>query len=169
MESNFKNKGFTLIEIMIAVSIIILISAIVLLNYGNSGQQLALQRSANKLAQDLRTAEEMAISAAQTGGQVPQGGYGIYFSTTNSTQYILFADSNGNGSYDAGEAVGNPITMEKKIKITSPSTLTITYSPPDPTVLINNNPANTSATITISNDNNSKSIIVNKTGLIYVQ
>ena len=75
-----KDKGFTLIELMIVTLIVALITAIVLINYRVGNRQLALNRSANKLAQDIRRAQEMAMSATACepcGGIVPPG-FGIF-------------------------------------------------------------------------------------------
>jgi len=161
-------KAFTLIELLVVTGIIILLSALVLPNYRTGESQLALQRSANKLAQDIRRAQEMAMSAKEFEGVVPPGGYGINFQT-NLTSYILFADLNNNKIFDSGEAI-ETLSLERGVKISnlSPaSPLTISFTPPDPTVNIN--PSNSLAIITLSNNGQTKIIKVNKAGLIYVE
>jgi len=152
----------------VVTGIIILLSALVLPNYRTGESQLALQRSANKLAQDIRRAQEMAMSAKEFEGVVPPGGYGINFQT-NLTSYILFADLNNNKVFDSGEAI-ETLSLERGVKISnlSPaSPLTISFTPPDPTVNIN--PSNSLAIITLSNNGQTKIIKVNKAGLIYVE
>ena len=161
-------KAFTLIELLVVTGIIILLSALVLPNYRTGESQLALQRSANKLAQDIRRAQEMAMSAKEFEGVVPPGGYGINFQT-NLTSYILFADLNNNKVFDSGEAI-ETLSLERGVKISnlSPaSPLTISFTPPDPTVNIN--PSNSLAIITLSNNGQTKIIKVNKAGLNYVE
>ena len=161
-------KAFTLIELLVVTGIIILLSALVLPNYRTGESQLALQRSANKLAQDIRRAQEMAMSAKEFEGVVPPGGYGINFQT-NLTSYILFADLNNNKVFDSGEAI-ETLSLERGVKISnlSPaSPLTISFTPPDPTVNINL--SNSLAIITLSNNGQTKIIKVNKAGLIYVE
>jgi len=152
----------------VVTGIIILLSALVLPNYRTGESQLALQRSANKLAQDIRRAQGMAMSAKEFEGVVPPGGYGINFQT-NLTSYILFADLNNNKVFDSGEAI-ETLSLERGVKISnlSPaSPLTISFTPPDPTVNIN--PSNSLAIITLSNNGQTKIIKVNKAGLIYVE
>jgi len=152
----------------VVTGIIILLSALVLPNYRTGESQLALQRSANKLAQDIRRAQEMAMSAKEFEGVVPPGGYGINFQT-NLTSYILFADLNNNKVFDSGEAI-ETLSLERGVKISnlSPaSPITISFTPPDPTVNIN--PSNSLAIITLSNNGQTKIIKVNKAGLIYVE
>ena len=163
-------KSFTLVELLVAVGIIILLTALVLPDYRAGERQFALQRSASKLAQDLRRAEEMAMSAKEppTAPDTFKGAYGINFQT-NSSNYILFADLDNDQIYDSGEEI-ETLPLEKKVKISnlSPaSPLTISFTPPDPTVNIN--PSDSSATITLSNNSQTKIIKENKTGLIYVE
>jgi len=165
-----KQRGFTLVELLVVIGIIILLSAIILPDYRAGERQFALQRSAHKLAQDLRRAQEMAMSAKEFPGAPAtfKGAHGIKFQT-NSSDYILFADLDNDQVYDSGEEI-ETLPLEKKVKISnlSPaSPLTISFTPPDPTVNIN--PSDSSATITLSNNSQTKIIKVNKTGLIYVE
>jgi GxxExxY protein len=168
------NTSFTLIELLVSIFIIVLISGIILANYRVGGQQLALQRSANKLAQDIRRAQQMAMGAAEysncTGNPNYKYGWGIYLNSSSPNQYILFADCDNGKDYDSpGEAVGDPIPLEAgvKIKTLSPSSpLTITFTPPDPTITIF---PSAPATITLGNDSQTKTITVNSAGLIEIQ
>jgi len=163
-------RGFTLVELLVSIFIIVLMSGIILANYRQSGQQFALQRSANKLAQDIRRAQQMAMGAAEHAGCPAdyKYGYGIYLTTSTNNQYILFADCDNWKDYDSGEAVGNPIPLEAgvKIKTLSGDPLTITFTPPDPTITIS---PFAPATITLGNDNQTKTITLNSAGLIEIQ
>lgn len=180
-------RGFTLLEITVVVAIISLLATIFLANYRGGERQFALKRSAHKLAQDLRTVQEMALSGQRTppalfGEEIfPRGGYGIYFSP-DSNSYILFADCNDNKEYDpsgpatscleASPAIPYPekikdLFLEEGVKISELSTgpsLSITFFPPDPTITISP-PANF-ATITLSFDNLSRQVYINTAGLI---
>lgn len=106
-----KDKSFTLIELMVVMTIISIMTAVVLANYRAGGQQLALDRSANKLAQDIRRAQEMAMSSRKEGGCGPgfSGEYGIRLSRLDAQYpgpkyYALFAncgdDIDEKGEYD---------------------------------------------------------------------
>lgn len=169
--------GFTLIELLVVTGIIILLSGIALVSYRPGQSQLALQRSANKLTQDIRRVQEMAMSAKEYQGKVPPG-YGVYLNQGNN-YFLIYADTNpaqGNEIYDGGDGIVETIYFEKNvyIKNLSPASLSINFKPPDPKTKISGtgiSEAN-SATITISletDPSKEKRIIVNKAGLIYVE
>lgn len=134
---NRVSSGFTLVEILVVTFIIILLSGIVLANYGSTKGRFALERSTQRLAQDLRRAEEMAMSTQKFEGSVPPGGYGIYFDSSEPYHYILFADSDGDGdgNYSGPSEQVENISLESKVKIKSlapTDPLTVIFIPPDP-------------------------------------
>lgn len=176
-----KDKGFTLVEILVTMSIMVILSAAVFSNYRAGGDQLALQRSANKLAQDIRRAQDMAMSAkiceVCSPQQIPPG-YGVYLKQ-NDNYYIIYADNNpaqGNEKYNVEDKIVETIYLEAKvyIKNVQPVSLSINFKPPDPKVKISGadvSDANLAA-ITLSLESDStqiKTVKVNKSGLIYVE
>ena len=190
---NFSKKknfgGFTLLEVLMVTSIIAIMSALVFANYENRNQQFALQRSVYKVAQDIRKASEMGMSAKEWENTIPKGGYGIYFKESTTT-YILFADCNDNRVYNStGSATsceaatpGQPypekveeIKLEKRVYIQNiepGSSFSINFKPPDPKIKITANGATTTdATTTIALETATttiRTIHVNKAGLIDV-
>jgi len=191
--SNTKSgAGFTLVELFVVLAIIVLLTGMIFINYRQGGTQLALQRSANKLAQDIRRAEEMAMSTREYKGMVPLGGYGIYLTITPPDQnhYILFADCDGDYEYDNPDcgSVGcasdcalavpaNPypekiedIKFESEVitSVLSLSPLTITLTPPDPTVRINQLTTSPAAVITLKIGVDTRTVTVNNVGLVTI-
>ncbi len=129
------SKGFTLIELLVVTAIIVLLSALILPNYRTGDQQLALQRSSYKLAQDLRRAQELALSSQKFGEDIPAG-YGAYFNVSDPTHYVLFADVDGDDAYDDPTEKVEKVDLEESIELSyllPASPLTIIFSPPDPT------------------------------------
>jgi Tfp pilus assembly protein FimT len=165
---------------LVIIAIIAILTLIVVPNYGSNGSQLALQRSANKLAQDIRRVEEMAMSAREISGSSPPYCYGIEF-TSSSNSYTLFVDANNDGQRGGGEPNIEPsIILENRIIVnrllidgsTEKDTVWITFEPPDPTIYFDYLPTGGSAfniNIELIGNNKTKTVIVNRAGLIYVE
>ncbi|MFH1180984.1 MAG: type II secretion system protein [bacterium] len=154
-------KGFTLVELAVVVGIILLFSVLIFPNFKSGRKNLALLRSASKLSQDIRRAQNMAMSS--------KGSFGIKIDK-NSSNYILFIDSNNDHIYNISEEI-ELLVLEEDITVSGLfpdfSPLNITFSPPDP--VTNFNPDSSTISIVISNGEKQKTIFVNKAGLIYAQ
>lgn len=190
-------KGFTLIEMLLVVSIMLILTLIIVPIYQESRNQLALQRAANKLAQDIRRAEQMAMSTKECdicGGIIPSGGYGIYLATTtwpNPEGYTayFYADTSSVAQerYDSGDQIIETISLEKEVRIkTVEDTLfvpnrkkfSVNFKSPDPVInLMRWDPGaeqqligDLLITLSLKEDaTKTKSIRVNKVGLIYIE
>lgn len=161
---NKKNKGgFTVVEMLVVVAIILLLSGLMFTNYRSAQSETALQLSSQQLASDLRRAQNMALSTAITSqGIVSKGGYGLYFDTNSdsATKYILFAECNPEEAFNPiaescknklGQSVSEEIEstdlrkgiLLREIKLTDinvgEKTVTsgyITFVPPEPKIII---------------------------------
>jgi len=189
-------RSFTLIEIVVVISIILILSVFTFPNFRDANAKFALDRAVYKLSQDLRSAEEISMSSQTTDPAIfgsaffPAGGYGIYFQEASSS-YILFADCDGDGQYDATSHPSkqscskatrdNPcaeeikeISIESGIKIgtlspKSDNSLAITFFPPDPTITINNSLATTASISLVFKTRTEKTVSINLSGLIEIQ
>jgi len=185
-------KSFTLVELLVVVAIIILLSLIILPNYRASVSQFALERSAHKMAQDIRRAAEMAMSAKEITGPtgekvIPTGGYGIYLKILSVFPYyeiIIFADCNNNQQFTSGNVCGTPpnkfpeglkdedIKLESGVKISNLSPnlpLNITFKPPSPEISIQGGDTAEITLVLESDPTKKRTIKVNKAGLIDVE
>ncbi|PLX25762.1 hypothetical protein C0580_01645 [Candidatus Parcubacteria bacterium] len=111
MKKSKKQKGFSFIELIIAVSIILIIAAVFVVNVRLNTQETVVTK-ADKLASDIRYIRNLVISRAeyQFEGQAeeekayPPGGYGVYFNgNLPQHKYFLFADSGETNGYQGGE------------------------------------------------------------------
>jgi type II secretory pathway pseudopilin PulG len=192
------SKSFTLIEVLVTTSIVLILTILVFPDFRAANSSFALQRSAYKLVQDLRRVEEMSMSAKSTpqsfGSEFfPQGGYGIYLMEATGT-YSIFADCNNNINMDeSGFALSckqatqiNPfpekmeqIYMERGITVKSiynsglerPS-IYLVFFPPDPVVKVYPLPPagnNGITEIVLTSGYSNKTILINSTGLIEVK
>ena len=162
-----QNKGFTLVEILLTMLIIAFFTGLTLVNYKSGGKHLALHRSANQLSQDLRKAEQKAMSTtkcAECGNIIPEGGYGIYLEvetgTGNGKKYILYADDAiVNKKYDNGSdhKIGADILLETgvyihdiKIDGSSVNFASINFLAPEPIINISDGVSGDKVIITLA-------------------
>ena len=173
-------NGFTVIEITVVIFIILIFASITLLNYRRMEDRYALERATHKLAQDLRRAQEMAMSAREItieARRIVPTGYGIHFDKASWPNYYhLFASLDDNRQRGEGryQDLEPQIFLEKGVRIEKlypgPS-FSILFTPPDPTTWINGRSTRAQAIITLSlevDPAKRKSITVNNAGLIEI-
>jgi prepilin-type N-terminal cleavage/methylation domain-containing protein len=167
--------GFTLVELLVVLFIILLLSTLLLVNYRGGQKKYALSQASQQLISDLRKAQNMAMSGAEIYGQYC--GYGLEIDQSNRpTSYRFYADKStdcqtSNNQYDSGDEILEIIKLPSRIRIqsTSPSPIDIFFKPPQPTTYINADAgAGVSGTITLEIEGTSftKIVTVTTAGLI---
>jgi Tfp pilus assembly protein FimT len=89
-----RTRGFSLIELVIVVSVVMVIAALVVPNVLRAVSNFRLRASAGDLASIMQQARILAAKNNTT--------YEVRYTTLNSAQ-IAYVDLNGNGSFDTGE------------------------------------------------------------------
>lgn len=180
ISKNKSNAAFTLLEMMVVIGIVVLISALSFASYKEGQNQYALQLSAQKLAADLRRAQNMALSTVVTnGGQISGGGYGIYFDKSQEKKlaYILFADNDPTSPqvYSSSDTPIEKIELKKGVEISTISldgnnadSSYIIFTPPDPKITIGTgNSTELRIKVSLTKDlSRSKTVTINKFGKI---
>ena len=93
ISKNKNEKGVTLVEIIVAIFIISIFSIIVISDFPKIKKQFSLSRATYKLAQDIRTTEDLGLSGVQVSGASNAKGYGFYVNwANNKKQYLTYAD-----------------------------------------------------------------------------
>ncbi len=111
--------GFTIVELLIVISIIGIMSTVVFVNYSNFNRTFALERSMNQTAQGIRKVLEKTMSA-----EIPKdiasgdfkGGYGVFFEEGKNS-FVIFIDKNNNAIYTAADEILEIINLEPGVKI----------------------------------------------------
>ncbi|KKP56176.1 MAG: hypothetical protein UR50_C0006G0011 [Parcubacteria group bacterium GW2011_GWC1_34_10] len=104
----FKKKGFTLIELMVVMSIATIMMAVLIFQQNKWSDQLSVNTQAYEMVLMIRQAQIYSLGVREdTGGTGDKFnvGYGIYMNQSNANQYIYFADRDGDQKYDSGEAI----------------------------------------------------------------
>ncbi len=172
------SKGFSIIELMVVISIIGIMSGLMFANYRQGERDTALEYSAQQIAQDIRHAQNLSLA-----GPKDTYGYGIRFKKNKPSEYFIYGDEgskNNNHQYNEGEdGTPNPIVLSNNIEIndiminlTTNNVADIFFAPPDPVTYINgNNANNTKAEIKICSTiqtNKCKIISITTTGQVDV-
>ena len=191
----FTKKGFTLVELLVVLAVIAILSGILVANFPEIRQQLALKRAAYKLAQDIRWVQEMAMSSAEfkesedclDPSAFTAYGYGIHIDLSpvqgSNKSYILYADTNGDEDYTSvADCIIKTVSLEEKgivikeIQNVVGEKVTINFKPPNPKVNIELLQAGTDnvkivlTVLALEQDLlKTKSVLVNKAGLIEVK
>ena len=189
-------KGFSLIEILVSISIITLLSTVFLANIRGYGQTGGLDITAQKLASDIRMVQSYSLGLKEhddgTGLKFPTGGWGIRFDR-DAEKYTIFADHIPDAIYTNGSELLRDVDISKAgVKIDSKistykngswrdgSYAFITFEPPYPVVHLGNSNNATpppwryqdadllKVTLISEATGDTRSVIINKFGLVDV-
>lgn len=171
--------GFTLVEMLVSISIIGLISTVIMMQYTRFDSQLLLRNMAYELALGVRQAQSLGISVTGGGAGGFTAPYGVHF--TVGTNYVLFRDINSNFIYDSGEGL-TTMTIERGNRVAdlciaatcSKTSLDIVFVRPDPDAHFAANGsavAASSATVVLKSKDNTytRTVVVSTTGQVSVQ
>jgi len=176
------SAGFTLIEALVVIFVIGTISSMMIVNWRKNESQYQLQRAAQEIVQNIRKAQDYALSSyrmewpSEPNGLIPRS-YGVQFEEGSPT-YFIYGDSIGNIGYQNPEDIQETYTtIETGIEIDSlgRSTLDVIFLIPEGFVSFNNPSNVSSVTITIKRTGKTcpsvycRSIIVRNTGEINIQ
>ena len=149
--------GFTLIEMLVVIGIIVVISGVILANNARFGGVVQLQNLAYDIALSIRQSQVYGISVQRFNSSTTfASAYGMHFALSSPNTYVLFGDVNSptNGIYDPGGSIPEIVqstTIQSGYAIsalyatpaggveTSVTAIDITYRRPDPDAYISKN------------------------------
>jgi len=183
-------SAFTLLEMIVSISIITLITALFIANYRSANKRTDLIMTAQNLVADIHLAQNNTLGLVKYNNAVPGGGWGIAFDTEKN-YYTMFADADAPGTSgymgmdeatEANPNYGARITyLPEGIEISGLTTaggiensaVNVTFLPPDPRTNIYRVAAvATSSSLEIrlreERNNSFKTVRVNFLGLVEV-
>jgi prepilin-type N-terminal cleavage/methylation domain-containing protein len=117
------NAGFTLVELMVSLAIMVIILAVVSVNYRKFDSGMTLTNLAYDVGLSIRKAQTYGLSVrgvAVNSTQSFQYPYGIHFDNSSPKSYFIFADMNDNQVYDSGtDTKVDSYTIKGPFSITS--------------------------------------------------
>lgn len=97
-------RAFTLVELLAVTAIITIITLVLLLRQSAFDSTTVLRSLAYSVGLSVRQAQVYGVSVlgSSNAGNVQYApAYGLYFNKNTPSTYVLFADFNNNGAYDA--------------------------------------------------------------------
>lgn len=121
-------RGFSLVELLIVLGIIVIITAIVLLSHTSFNRSILVTNTAYSVAVSIRQAQSFGLSSRAFSGY-NNAGYGIFFDADDLTHYTLFGDIGGSGapSWCPKGATGTPEAKPGNCTYESASERVTTY------------------------------------------
>lgn len=165
------NKGFSLIELLIAISLITVLAGFAIPSFSEFNRRQILKQAASQIVSDIRTMQNNANSGV--GGRI----WGITFTTGEDSYYLFKCTELGTGN-SCAEDCASPITKVCEDKffdgnVTASSTGTYIFTsipgkvyntadgtPPIP-------PITSAETITVTDGIDTQTITINAVGNIY--
>jgi type II secretory pathway pseudopilin PulG len=169
-EQTQKAGGFALVELLVAISIIVILSVSLLFQQNKFDSSVQITNVAQEIKTVIQEAQRYGTSSL-VGDSSGGDSYGVYFDLNNNNQgFFLFRDVSGDGNYQDGEEI-EEYTISGKTFISEVCTgtggdctgkeLTITFTRPDPE-------PSTDGRIIIRNDDQIREILISRTGQIQV-
>jgi prepilin-type N-terminal cleavage/methylation domain-containing protein len=132
------NAGFTLIELLVVLAIFVIVTTVVLFQYGNLRSTSSLSNLATDISLSIRQSQTYAIGAYNSGSNFTYG-YGVHFSTavppvTNQSggsnkAFVMFTDVSADRMYNVNP-IGTSCTQQN-LSSTSECTQVLTISGAD--------------------------------------
>lgn len=147
----FKEKGFTIIEMMVVISLIAAITSFTFISYWSMDYDLSFERKMGEVSQTIRKARDYAIASwyplhLDTGGDF-HGGYGVKFDVDKG-DYILFADFENEETFTENSVEMEKLKLEEGMRVeeidingVSVDHLYLVFRSPDLDIFFNGNSA----------------------------
>ncbi len=117
------NRGFTLVELLIAITIFTLITLAAVVNFRGADPSKQISLQAANVVSSLRQAQVQAQGGEPFNGSLPQGGYGVAVSACSvpPCSVTIFADQNGNFAMESPAEIVQTVSLGSQVTITGVS------------------------------------------------
>jgi len=181
-QHNLSIRAFTLIELMVVFAVSATIALVVIGGYPDFERKTEFENLALDISLTIREAQVYGMGVKRENSAGFDIAYGVRFDISTPNTFVLFADKNGDDSYDSGEEIST-LTIKNIFKISdlctdascasTASTMDVTFRRPNPDAIIipDGSSSVILGVIKVENINSGKKkvITVTDTGQISVQ
>lgn len=186
--NTLREKGFTLVEVVVMIGIFSVLAGVVLGNYRQFITNANFSNASENIVIALREAQVYGVATKRSSVACVAGTsnftcpYGVHFDLTYPTSITIFVDANGNKVYDAplefvrteNFPAGTTISsLNCGLVACSPSMLDVTFRRPNPDAFIANTAFQATlfetATIMLTNGINTSRTTISAGGQISLQ
>ncbi len=114
-----KGAGFTLVEMMVVVAIVIVMTSILLLKQSKFSSDILVTNAAYEVALSIREAQVYGISSKQTSTNLNVG-YGIYLDNSSTNSFTIYSDGGYSSSNTYNYTFNYGDTGESYVSIENP-------------------------------------------------
>lgn len=174
MHPNLQNKGFTLIEVLVVISVLAMLTSMLVVYSRSSENQIKLITEQSKIIGVILRAKLLAFQAFKE-ETVPPCSFGVHFDSPNR-KYLIFRETDrdaqnkciNNKRYGPGEELtGQIFTLPEGITFSKPTkNLDILFVPPEPKIYFDGSLAVGDEIIEINVDKHVAGIRVNSVGQV---
>lgn len=111
-------QGFSLVELLVSISIIVLVLVVTLTRQGAYNSAVLLQSEAYDVALAIREAQTQGVSVTAITADEFRAVYGVHFDIANPDEYILFQDADDDMYYsDTSEVILGATKLDGRFEI----------------------------------------------------
>jgi len=118
--NNIRRQGFTVIELIVSVAVLLVITTLILAKFPNFNDSVSLKKTVQDVALEIRQAQVygLGVREFQSGGGLYPG-YGVHFDVASPGSFILFADINGDNAYSGSSEDVESFKIQTGEKVSS--------------------------------------------------
>lgn len=177
--------GFTVVEMLVVLSVMAIITGVVLAKYRGYGTNALFANATENIVLSIRQAQLYGVAVKGTTGTCSVGSqfdcsFGVNFSVATPDRLTIFADNNNNGIFDAGDGTTQVVLWKSPIAVTAATCdgsacnggiVNFTFKRPSPSAMIHDSGATTynAGSVSVSDGIKTSIVTVNKAGQISLQ
>ena len=133
------NKGFTLVEVLVVISIMVIVTGAVVINSGRSKDNVNLYSAKNSIGMNINKAKEIALSGVGATIGITNYGVGVWFPDSAGKYYYIYRNNellSQDKGYDSGDLILEKVILPQGVRYSTVSEKGVLFIPPKPSVSI---------------------------------